>query len=242
MIMEEIERGIKEIQKDLESHRGRAVEVQARLRELMDLAISEIVKMKAIKSRLECLRENGAGASGQPAVPRGDGNVEPSMKQLDWELEKLHVIQRLLGASPPRSYSEGQTRHVPPPPALRNKRILVVDDDPITVNIVTQFLRKENYEVLSSLSGVDGLRMALGENPDLIVLDIMMPDLTGFQFLSAFRRAKKDLGTPVIILSSFSGETDVLRGLEFGAADYVTKPFSPLVLMAKIKKTLVSRS
>ena len=225
------------MRKDLESLRGRVLEVQAKLRELTDLAISEATKMKAIKCRLDCLNENGAEATEQlPAPPRGGGGL--SMKQLDWELEKLHVIQRLLGASPPPSFAEAQPRPVPPVPASAGRRVLVVDDDPITVNIVSHFLRKESYEVLSSLSGIEGLRIALRENPDLIVLDILMPDLTGFQFLSAFRRAKRDIATPVIILSSLSGEEDVLRGLEFGAADYVTKPFSPQVLMAKINKTL----
>lgn len=235
--MEDTERGIGEMRKDLESLRGRWLEVQTRLRELTDLALSEATKMRAIKCRLDCLGENGAAATEQPpALPGGGGGL--SMKQLDWELEKLHVIQRLLGASPPQSFAEDQPLPVPPVPASARGRVLVVDDDPVTVNIVTHFLRKEDYQVLSSLSGIEGLRTALRENPDLIVLDILMPDLTGFQFLSAFRRAKRDIATPVIILSTLSGEEDVLRGLEFGAADYLTKPFSPQVLIAKVNKIL----
>jgi CheY-like chemotaxis protein len=235
--MEDIERGIGQVRKDMEAHRRLAAEAQEKLKDLIDQAISEIVKLKAIRSRLEWLAQNAE----QPPGRETEGDVtesEPPAKLLDWELDKLHVIQRMLGAAAPKSYGGEGSRQVPPSSTPRKMRVLVVDDDPITVNIVTHFLREENVETLSSLSGIEGLRLALVENPDLIVLDILMPDLSGYQFLSAFRRAKKSDATPVIILSTLSAEADVLKGLEFGASDYVTKPFSPRVLMAKIKKAL----
>jgi CheY-like chemotaxis protein len=121
------------------------------------------------------------------------------------------------------------------------KKILVVDDDPTTIKIISHFLQKESYEVSSSLSGVEGLKKAFQEGPDLILLDVMMPDLNGFQFLSIYRKVGENARTPVLILSSLSEEADILKGLEIGAVDYITKPFSPQLLMAKIKKSLNSR-
>jgi CheY-like chemotaxis protein len=238
--MEDIKRGIRQAQKDLESHRRRAAEVRADLKNLVDRAIAEIFETKELRGRVMSLQARSAGPARQLRPAPGD-DVEPSIRELDWEVEKLQVIQRLLEEPPPRSVSDGQPRFPPSTPSPGKKRILVVDDDPITVNIVTRFLHKENFEVLSSPSGIDGLRTALQQNPDLILLDILMPDLTGFQFLYALRRARKDSLTPVIILSTLSGETDVLQGLAYGAADYVTKPFSPQVLMAKVKKNIDSR-
>jgi PleD family two-component response regulator len=122
------------------------------------------------------------------------------------------------------------------------QKILVVDDDPTTLKIISHFLQKENYRVSTSLSGVGGLKKAFKENPDLIILDIMMPDLNGFQFLSIYRKDEENAQTPVVILSSLSEETDMLKGLGIGAIDYVTKPFSPQVLMAKIKKAIRSET
>ena len=120
------------------------------------------------------------------------------------------------------------------------KRILVVDDDPTTVKIISHFLQKESYQVSTSFSGVEGLKKAFQEDPDLILLDVMIPDLNGFQFLSIYRNVGENARTPVVLLSSLSEEADILKGLEIGAVDYITKPFSPQLLMAKIKKNLNS--
>jgi len=87
---------------------------------------------------------------------------------------------------------------------------------------------------------VEGLKKAFQEDPDLILLDVMIPDLNGFQFLSIYRNVGENARTPVVLLSSLSEEADILKGLEIGAVDYITKPFSPQLLMAKIKKSLNS--
>jgi DNA-binding response OmpR family regulator len=149
------------------------------------------------------------------------------------------AVKRLLEDS----LAQARPEESRPPEAAdpsRAKKILVVDDDPTTVKIISHFLQKENYRVSSSLAGVDGIKKAFKENPDLILLDIMIPDLDGFQFLSIFRKDPEYAKIPVIILSSLAEEADVLKGLEIGAVDYLTKPFSPQVLMAKIKKNLNS--
>jgi len=154
-------------------------------------------------------------------------------------LEKLLIIRKLLEASQPAAAEKKEHPAVRPEPN-GVKKILVVDDDLTTVKIISHFLQKENYRVSTSLSGVEGLKKAFQEAPDLILLDVMMPDLNGFQFLSIYRKNEENARTPVVILSSLSEEADVLKGLEIGAVDYIIKPFSPLVLIAKIKKNLNS--
>ena len=160
-------------------------------------------------------------------------------KMIDQELEKLLIIKKLLEASLPAA-AEKKERPTARPEPDGAKKILVVDDDLTTLKLISHFLQKEKFRVSTSISGVEGLKMAFQEAPDLILLDVMMPDLNGFQFLSIYRKVGDNARTPILILSSLSDEADVLRGLEAGAVDYITKPFSPHVLMAKIKKNLNS--
>jgi CheY-like chemotaxis protein len=173
------------------------------------------------------------------------------VKKLDVQLKKLQVIGKRLEKSTappsqrpeaiPPPVSQGSEPALPSPGPSRKKKILVVDDDQTTVKIITHFLKCEEFSVTSSLSGVEGLKLAFRECPDLIILDVMMPDLNGFQFLSIYREDRECREIPVVILSSLTEEADVLRGLDLGAVDYVTKPFSPEVLVAKVKKKLDAR-
>ena len=119
--------------------------------------------------------------------------------------------------------------------------VLAVDDSPDILALVNKIL-SQWFEVRTAGDGPTALRMVQeAQQPDLILLDVMMPDLNGFQFLSIYRKDEENAQTPVVILSSLSEEADVLKGLEIGAADYLTKPFSPQVLIAKIKKNISSR-
>lgn len=244
----EVSRMIDRIRQEVEFHRGCAADLKAKLEKLTNTAFEEILKVKELKNIIETLRENGDHRDEAPPAPEGAGEgVAPSSSkkererwkiELDRELEKLLIIKRLLEASLPPPAAETHPPQGPPSNGL--KKILVVDDDPTTIKIIAHFLQKENYRVSTSLSGVDGLKKAFKENPDLILLDIMMPDLNGFQFLSIYRKDRENAQIPVVVLSSLSEEADVLKGLEIGAADYLTKPFSPQVLIAKIKKNILS--
>jgi PleD family two-component response regulator len=244
----EVAKMIDQIREEVEFHHGCAAEVKAKLEKLTGTAFSELLKVKELKSIIISLKENDQDnpaaeapvAISEPTSPAAVGDPKEQWKrELDQELEKLLIIRKLLEASLPAA-----TEKKEPPTALPSangvKKILVVDDDLTTVKIISHFLQKENYRVSTSLSGVDGLKKAFKETPDLILLDVMMPDLNGFQFLSIYRKDEENHRTPVVILSSLSEEADVLKGLEIGAVDYITKPFSPQVLMAKIKKNLNS--
>jgi two-component system alkaline phosphatase synthesis response regulator PhoP len=114
-------------------------------------------------------------------------------------------------------------------------KILVIDDEPSIVNLVTAYLKPEGYEVLTAMDGPSGLKAAHAFKPDLIILDIMLPGMDGIEVLSRLRRESEIY---VILLTAKTEETDKIVGLSIGADDYVTKPFSPRELTARVKAAL----
>lgn len=114
-------------------------------------------------------------------------------------------------------------------------KVLVVDDEPPIIEAVGYNLRKEGYDVLSAADAEEAFRIIRAESPDLVILDIMLPGGSG---LDLCRRLRRDSAVPVIFLSARADETDRVVGLELGADDYVTKPFSMKELMARVKSVL----
>lgn len=118
---------------------------------------------------------------------------------------------------------------------MNTPKILVVDDEPSIANLVISYLRKEGYQVYSAATGPDALKSARAYQPDLIVLDIMLPGMDGLEVLSVLRR---ESNVYVILLTAKTEELDRVLGLSVGADDYVTKPFSLRELTARIKAAL----
>ena len=118
---------------------------------------------------------------------------------------------------------------------MSNAKILVVDDEPSIVKLVTAYLEPEGYEVYTATDGPSGLKAAQAFKPDLIVLDVMLPGMDGVEVLTRLRR---ESDVYVILLTAKTEETDRVIGLTIGADDYVTKPFSPRELVARIKSAL----
>ena len=121
---------------------------------------------------------------------------------------------------------------------MKRKRILLVDDEIDIIDILKFHLEKEGYDIITAQKGKEAVERAERFVPDLIVLDLMMPELDG---ISACRKIKADPITkhiPVIMLTAKSEETDIILGLEFGADDYITKPFSARVVVAKVRALL----
>ena len=116
------------------------------------------------------------------------------------------------------------------------KKILVVEDERNIVDILTFNLRREGYDTLEALDGAAGLRLALEQDPDLILLDLMLPKLDGFQVCRTLREQGR--ATPIIMLTAREEETDKVLGLELGADDYITKPFSMRELLARVKSNI----
>jgi two-component system alkaline phosphatase synthesis response regulator PhoP len=114
-------------------------------------------------------------------------------------------------------------------------KILVIDDEPSIINLVSAYLKPEGYEVYTATDGNAGLKAARAFKPDLIILDLMLPGIDGVELLTRLRR---ESDVYVIMLTARTDETDKIVGLSVGADDYVTKPFSPRELVARIKAAL----
>lgn len=115
------------------------------------------------------------------------------------------------------------------------KRVLIVEDEHAIMDILVFNLQKDGYETLSAYDGQEGLNLAQSENPDLILLDVMLPQMDGFEVCGKIRQKSQ---VPIIMLTAREEETDKVMGLELGADDYITKPFSVRELMARVKANI----
>ncbi len=119
--------------------------------------------------------------------------------------------------------------------ATRRRRILVVDDEPRMIHFIRLNLEHDGFEVFEATSGLKALDQFRDQLPDLILLDVMMPDIDGFETLRLIREISN---VPVIMLTAKGEEEDRVRGLELGADDYITKPFSPRELVSRVRAVL----
>lgn len=116
-----------------------------------------------------------------------------------------------------------------------SKTIMIVDDEKRLVSLVESYLTQEGYRVVSANNGVEALPIARRENPDLIILDIMMPEMDGYEFMRTHRH---EADTPIILLTARVDDDERVIGLELGADDYITKPFRPRELVARVRAVL----
>lgn len=114
-------------------------------------------------------------------------------------------------------------------------KILVVDDDPKVVAVVTAYLKRAHYELITAVNGQDALDLVVASFPDLVILDLKLPDISG---LEVARNIRQHSEIPIIMLTAKASEDDVVKGLQSGADDYVTKPFSPRILVARVASIL----
>jgi DNA-binding response OmpR family regulator len=118
---------------------------------------------------------------------------------------------------------------------MAGERILIVEDDPHTVELVRLYLDRDGHRVLTAADGIEGLRQARESQPDLVVLDVMLPGIDG---LEVCRQLRAHSTVPIVMLTARVEEEDRLTGLDLGADDYVTKPFSPRELAARVRAVL----
>lgn len=116
------------------------------------------------------------------------------------------------------------------------KKILIVDDEPQLAGFVKMRLEANNYDVILASDGLEGLKKVQEEKPDIILLDIQMPNLNGFSMLTRLRDNSETRSVPVIMLTAKDAPENIARALEIGANDYIVKPFDSKVLLEKIKK------
>lgn len=118
------------------------------------------------------------------------------------------------------------------------KKILIVEDEKDIHELIVYNLKQEGYQILSSYSGENGLEKAISERPDLVLLDIMLPVMNGLDVCRELKSNDKTSHIPIVMLSAKNEDVDIITGLEIGADDYITKPFSPRVLIARIRTIL----
>lgn len=121
---------------------------------------------------------------------------------------------------------------------MANEKILVVDDEVHIIELLKYNLESNGYKVISAQTGFEAIKMATEKKPDLILLDVMLPEMDGFDVCKHINKSKETEGIPIIMLTAKGEELDKILGLEIGADDYITKPFSVRELLARIKAVL----
>ena len=121
------------------------------------------------------------------------------------------------------------------------KRILIVEDDPAVLRAMSFILEKEGYEVLTAVNGLEGLTKAKGENPDLLILDVMLPGIDGFEICHRLRAESETAQLPILMLSAKGQAADKAMGLQVGANEYLTKPVDRLVLLSTLEALLAAK-
>lgn len=121
------------------------------------------------------------------------------------------------------------------------KKILIIEDDPATLRLIDYSLKQEGYQVITSLNGLEGLKKALGESPDLVILDVMLPGLDGFELCYRLRAETSTASLPILMLSAKAQEIDKATGIRVGADDYLTKPSAPEDIVSHVANLLAKR-
>src|SRR3989338_9819931 len=118
---------------------------------------------------------------------------------------------------------------------MTKEKILIVEDEKDIIKMLEYNLKKEGFRTISANDGEDAIDLAMREHPDIVLLDLMLPGIDGLEVCKSLKAEKKTKDIPIIMLTAKSQESDKILGLELGADDYVTKPFSPRELLARIK-------
>ncbi len=122
------------------------------------------------------------------------------------------------------------------------KKILVIEDDPATLRLIDYSLKQEGYQVITAPNGLDGIRKALGELPDLVILDVMLPGLDGFEICYRLRSEPATAKLPILMFSAKAQEIDKETGMKVGADAYLTKPSAPAEIVSHVAKLLAAKT
>jgi len=123
----------------------------------------------------------------------------------------------------------------------QNARILIADDTPYNLKVLSAVLTQQHYVLVSAKNGFETLKLAVSSAPDLILLDIMMPGMDGLEACQHLKQDPNTCDIPIIFLTAKTEDDDIIKGLELGAADYITKPFNPKILLARVRTHLALR-
>lgn len=234
---------------EIQDHLSLVAQIEVKIGRLLETSIEELERAQRLETLTSLI--GGAESAGDGIGSNQDsvsGNLaEMPAAYLEREIKALKKMQKLLGirTGPGEDAALSQEavfREAVPAGAVADtdspRKILIIHNDPATVRILRYFLEKENFEVEACSSGLTGLHKASQERPHIILLDILLSGMDGYQVLSRLKRSDRTARVPVFVLSVLAQEADILKAIEGGAADYFTKPFSPQVMIAKIRRTL----
>ena len=125
---------------------------------------------------------------------------------------------------------------------LITKKILIVEDDPGVLRATSFILEKEGYQIITAQDGLEGLKKAKEDNPDLLILDVMLPGIDGFEICHSLRSEPQTADMPILMFSAKGQESDKATGLKMGADDYITKPVDREVLIERVASWLTAKS
>ena len=239
------------LNQEMENNLNKVQQHKTKLEDLTKQTIEELMRLNDLHEEAKKLQPKNKHV--KAAVSEKSDNHK---FELDYELTNLKMIKKILSLATPYEAKQGgankraKTQKTRPASKTRGKskkkdrvaigasKILIVEDDPTTIKIIMHILEQHQFKVGFSTDAEEGLKKAFKEKPDLILLDIMLPGMDGFQMMAKLQASEETSRIPVVVLSSLSGEKDILKGLEKGATDYILKPFSPQILFFKIKKIL----
>jgi len=247
-VSEFISKGPEEIQ----DHLSLVARIEVKIGQLLETSIDELERAQRLETLTGLIGAGGAARDnpGAEADPFAEGRTEVPGAYLEREIKALKKMQKLLGTraqagAEPESPAAGLAQVMLPGEETEtpktNRRVLIIYHDPGTVRILRYFLEKGNLEVIACSNGQDGLKAAAEEKPDLILLDILLPGMDGYQVLGRLKKNPRTAPIPVFVLTVLAQEADILKAVEAGAADYFVKPFSPPVIIAKIRRALQAR-
>jgi CheY-like chemotaxis protein len=236
---------------EIQDHLSLVAQIQVRIGHLLETSIEELERAQRLETLTGIIAgtDLGRDAAGEEGGPASGGPRERPGVYLEREIKSLKKMQKLLGVhlrpagEAVRQAAGGSLAPEPAGEAAEAdtpNKILLIYHDPGTVRILRYFLEKENYEVHISTNGAEGLKKAAQERPDIVLLDVLLPAMDGYQVLNRLKRDERTAAIPVFVLSVLSQETDILKAIEAGAADYFVKPFSPQIIIAKIRRVLRS--
>jgi CheY-like chemotaxis protein len=253
VLEEDAETETADLERQMEELLASISESKLKLEKLVEAVLDEYAKVQALDQRIQ---RQQVDLSRTPAK-RPSKKLRPALNEtvksaeifpeerlkdnLKQEMECLQTIQHLLKSmnSLPEMLAVASgplPREISAGPVDGKKTILIVEDDPVSRKLLNHFLEKENYKVLNAVSAEDGFQSISQEKPDLILLDIMLPGVDGFQFLSRLKESEPGPPPPVFVISSLAQESDIVKALQAGAMDYILKPFSPQVILVKISQ------
>ncbi len=239
---------LKQLQREIENNMKAIYQKKSKIEELAKSTIEELIKFRDLDRKTKELQKKTSRKEKEKAMTptrvkaRIPSNKNNNRFELDYELTNMKMIRKILELSTAFEEHQCEQRKEKFSSAGLEtngaKKILIIEDDLTTIKIISHLLVQNNFSVEFSQDAEEGLRKVFKEKPDLILLDIMLPGMDGFQLLTKLKATRETSHIPVIILSSLADERNVIKGLEKGASDYILKPFSPQILFFKIKKTL----